>query len=92
MALDPDIDKKHHDLSNIIESQIKTVSILKDNSMKIVCPLLFQLWSLQTLASSKNRVSIFPSFISSLPEIGFLKKVYQIFGKTRTSPFFEVTI
>ena len=73
MALDPDIDKKHHDLSNIIESQIKTVSILKENSMKIVCSLLFQLGSLQTLASNKNRVSTFPSFISGLTQIACFK-------------------
>ena len=57
----------------LIEPQIKTVSILTDNSLKIVYPLPFQLSSLQTLASSKNYVSIFPSFISCLSGVGFLK-------------------
>ena len=60
--------------------------------MNIVCPLLFQLTSLQTLASSKNSVSIFPSFIIVLPEKDFLKYVDQVFGKTRTSPFFQIII
>ena len=57
----------------LIEPQIKTVSILTDNSLKIVYPLPFQLSSLQTLASSKNYVSIFPSFIIGLSGVGFLK-------------------
>ena len=61
-----DIHKKHQKLSKIIEPQIKIVSISKDNSMKIVYPLLFQLSSLQTLASSKNYVCFFPSFISGI--------------------------
>ena len=67
-----DIDKKHHKLSNIIEIEIKTVSILKNDSMKIVYLLLLLLISLQTLASSKNYVSIFASFITGLSKIGFL--------------------
>ena len=92
MPLYLDIEKKHHDLSSIIGSEIKTVSKSKDNSMKVVCPLLLQLSSFQTLTSSKYHVSIFPSFISGLPKIGFLKKVYQIFGKTRTSRFSQITI
>ena len=61
-----DIHKKHHILSNIIEPQSKTVSISEDNSMKIVYLMLFQSSSLQTLASSKNYVSTFPSSISGL--------------------------
>ena len=65
---------------------------MKDNSRKIVYTLLFQFSSLETLASSKNYVSIFPSFISVLSEVDFLKQVYQIFGKTRTSPFFQINI
>ena len=65
------MDKKHHKLSNIIEPPIKTVSILKDYSMKIVYPLLFKLGSLQRLASCKNYVSIFASFSHGLSEIGF---------------------
>ena len=92
MPLYLDIEKKHHDLSSIIGSEIKTVSKSKDNSMKVVCPLLLQLSSFQTVTSSKYNVSIFPSFISGLPKIGFLKKVYQIFGKTRTSRFSQITI
>ena len=60
--------------------------------MKIVYPLLFQLSSLLTIPSSGNYVSIFTSFISRLSEVGFLKQVYQIFGKTRTAPFLEITI
>ena len=73
MPLYPDNRKKHQKLSKIIETQIKTVSILKHNSMKIAYPILFKLSSLQTLASSKNYVSIFPSFISGLSEVGFFK-------------------
>ena len=87
-----DIDKKHHKSSNVIEPQIKTVSILKDNSEKIVYPLLFQLGSLQTRASSKIYVSIFSSFFSGLSEVCFLNQVYHIFGKRRTSPFSQITI
>ena len=87
-----DIHEKHHNLSNIIEPQIKRLSILKENSMKIVCPLLFQLSSLQTLASRKNYVSIFPSLIRRFSGVGFLKQVFQIFGKTRTSPFFQIIL
>ena len=87
-----DVDKKHHKSSNIIEPQIKTVSILKDNSMKIVYPLTFQLSSLQTLRSSKNDVSIFLSFFNGFSEVGILDLVYHIFGKTRISPFFKIPI
>ena len=90
--LSRDIDKKHHALSNILEPQNKTVSILKDNFMKIGYRLVFQLSSLQTFASSKNYVSIITSFISGLSEVVFLKQVYQVFGKTRTSLFFQTTI
>ena len=82
-----DIHEKHHNLSNIIEPQIKTVSILKDNSMKIVCPLLFQLSSLQTLASSKNYVSIFPSLIGRLSEVGFLNRFFRFLVKQELLPF-----
>ena len=46
MPLSRDSYKKQHKLSIIIEPQIKTVSILKDNSMKIVYGLIFQLSSL----------------------------------------------
>ena len=53
-------------LPNIIKPQIKTVSILKDNSMKIVYLLLFELSFLQTPTTSKNYVSIFPLFLSGL--------------------------
>ena len=67
------VDKEYHKLSNIIEPQIQTDSILKDNSMKIVYPLHFQLYSLQTFSSSKNYVFIFASFIKGLSEVGFLK-------------------
>ena len=62
-----------HKLSNIIEPQIKTVSVLKDNSIKTVYVLHFQLSSLQTLASNKNDVCIFRSFRSRLSEVGFLR-------------------
>ena len=87
-----DIAKKQHKLSNIIEPQIKTGSILKDNSMKVVYPLFFQMSLLETLAGSKNYVSIFPTLISRLLEAGFFNWVYQIFDKTRTSPFLQTTI
>ena len=59
--------------------------------MKIVYPLHVHLSSLLTIASSKNYVSIFPAFISGLQELGFLKLVYQIFGKTGTSLLFRIT-
>ena len=58
--------------------------------MKIVYPLLFQFNSLQTTASRKNYVSIFPSFISGLGEVGFLNWVHEIFSKRGTSPFFHL--
>ena len=87
-----DVDKKYQKSSNIIEPQIKTVSILKDNSMKIVYPLTFQLSYLQTLTSTKNYVCIFPSFFNGLSEVGIFDSLYHIFGKTRTSPFFEIAI
>ena len=58
--------------------------------MKIVCPLLFQMRFLKTLQSSKNYISIFPSFISGLSLVGFLKKVYQIFGKRKTFRCFQI--
>ena len=51
MALYRNIHKKHHKLSKIIEPKIKIVSILKDNSMKVVYPLLFQLISLHLQVS-----------------------------------------
>ena len=86
------IDKKHNKLSNILEPPIKTNSILKENSLKIVYLLLFQLSSLKTLVSSKNYVIIFQIFISGLSEIRFLKLVDQIVGKTRTSLFLRITI
>ena len=60
--------------------------------MKIVYLLFFLMSSLQTLASSKNYVFIFTYFISGLSEIGFSKEVYQIFGKRRTFPLFQITI
>ena len=91
MPLYCDVEKKHHNFSNIIEPQIKTVSILKDISMKIAYLVLFKLNSLRALASCKNYVSIFPSFINGLSEVGFLKEVYQTFGQTRPSPFFQIT-
>ena len=75
----------------MIEPQIKTVSKLKDNSMKIPYPLLFQLSSLQTLDNSKSYVSIFPSFLSRLSKLGFLNQLHQIFGETKTSFFFQIT-
>ena len=71
--LDHDIDRKYPQLPNIIEPQIKAVSILKDNSMKIVYPLPFQLSSSQTLGGSRNDLSIFPSFIIGVSKIAFLK-------------------
>ena len=73
MPLYHNIDKKYPQLPNVIDPQIKTVSIFKDDSKKIADPLLFQLSCLQTLPSSKNYVSIFPSFNTGLSEIGFLK-------------------
>ena len=60
--------------------------------MRTVDLLPLILSSLQTLASSKNYVSIFPSFISRLSEVGFLNKVDQILGKTRTSLSFRITV
>ena len=60
--------------------------------MKIVYPLLFQFNSLQTIASRKSYVSILPSFISGLGEVGFLNWVHQIFSKRRTSTFFHIAI
>ena len=56
-----------------MDPEIKTVSILKDNSRKIIYPLLFQFSSLQKLPSSKNYVSIFPSFISGLSEVSYFE-------------------
>ena len=92
LTLYRDIDKKDHKLSNILDPQFKTVSILKNNSMRTVDLLPFQLSSLQTLVTSKNYVSIFPSIISGLSEVGFFNYVYQIFGKTRTSLVFQIII
>ena len=60
--------------------------------MKIVYPLLFQMNSLQTVAGSKNYVYIFPSFISGFSEKGFLKYYYDAFGKTGTSPLFQLIV
>ena len=60
--------------------------------MKIIYPLLFEMSSLQALAISKKYVSSFQSFMSGLSEVGFLNQVHQIFGKTRTSRFFQITI
>ena len=86
------MDKKHHKISYTIEPQIKTVSRWKDASKKTVYLLLFQLSFLQSLASSKDYISVFPSFISGLSEVGFLMQVYERFGKTRTSVFFQTNI
>ena len=44
--------------------------------------------SLQTVAGSKNYVSIFPAFISRLSEVAFFNWVDQMFIKTMTCPFF----
>ena len=41
--------------------------------MKIVDPPVLQFSSLQKLASSNNYISIFPSFMSGLSQVGFLK-------------------
>ena len=60
--------------------------------MKIAYLLLFQLSSSQTLVSRKNYLSVFPSFISGLSEVGFLNQVHEIFCKTRSSHFFQITI
>ena len=92
MPLYQDIEKKHHKLSNMIELQFKTISILKDTTMKIVYPLFFQMSSLQRVTGSKNYAYIFPSFISGLSEIAFLKYFYHTFGKTGTSPFFQLIV
>ena len=48
--------------------------------------------SLQTVAGSKNYVYIFPSFISGFSEKGFLKYYYDTFGKTGTSPLFQLIV
>ena len=92
MPLCRDIHEKHHKLSKAIATQIKTVSILKDKSLKIVYALLGQLSGSQTLVSSKNYVSISPLFISCLSQLSFSKYVDQIFRKTRTSPLFQIII